>query len=94
MRLFFLRILAVLAILQVATSHGDQPLSRIAIHRATFAVDERAYVTVSPSLLGLNVSFIVCYFVHIREKENQYQNPLIVVKLHFFFMGGCHLCIH
>ncbi|KAL5759365.1 hypothetical protein ACOSP7_017889 [Xanthoceras sorbifolium] len=53
MRLIFLGILSVLVSLQVATSHGDQPLSRIAIHKATFALNEHASVKASPSILGL-----------------------------------------
>ncbi|XP_074309639.1 putative inactive purple acid phosphatase 1 [Silene latifolia] len=35
-----------------AVSHGDQPLSKIAIHKATVEVHEKAYITVSPSIIG------------------------------------------
>lgn len=44
--------------LQCVLSHGVQPLSRIAIQRAEFALHDEAFVKVSPSLLGLGVSFI------------------------------------
>lgn len=43
--------------LQCAVSHGDQPLSKIAIHKAAVALHVKAFVKVSPSLLGLGVSF-------------------------------------
>ncbi|WRX16305.1 Calcineurin-like phosphoesterase domain [Theobroma cacao] len=54
LRLIFWTILLVLAILQNANSHGVQPLSRIGVHKATFALDNRAYVKASPDVLGLN----------------------------------------
>lgn len=59
MRVFFLlsAISWVLFCIQGVTSHGDHPLSRIAIHKAVSAVDNNAYIKVSPSVLGLNVSF-------------------------------------
>lgn len=34
---------------------GVQPLSKIAIHRASLALNEAAYVRASPELLGLQV---------------------------------------
>lgn len=34
---------------------GEQPLSRIAIHRTRFEVLDSAYVKASPALLGLKV---------------------------------------
>ncbi|KAM1497952.1 hypothetical protein ACFXTH_020962 [Malus domestica] len=54
-RLLAILLVVVVATLQVekASSHGDHPLSRIAIHRATFALDEHAYIQASPSVLGL-----------------------------------------
>ncbi|OMO72009.1 hypothetical protein COLO4_27884 [Corchorus olitorius] len=57
LRLILQTILLVLAILQEASSHGVQPLSRIAVHKTTFALDNRAFVKASPTVLGLNVSF-------------------------------------
>lgn len=39
--------------LQRAVAHGDQPLSKIAIHKTAVALHEEAFVKVSPSLLGL-----------------------------------------
>ncbi|KAK0574788.1 hypothetical protein LWI29_029083 [Acer saccharum] len=53
LRLILLGILLVIASLQVTTSHGEHPLSRIAIHKATFALNEHAYVKASPTILGL-----------------------------------------
>ncbi|KAK8659321.1 hypothetical protein V6N13_029527 [Hibiscus sabdariffa] len=47
-------ILLVLGLLHRVSSHGVQPLSRIAIHETTFALDNRAYVKASPTVLGLN----------------------------------------
>lgn len=35
---------------------GEQPLSRIAIHKATLATDNSAYVKASPLVVGLNVN--------------------------------------
>ncbi|KAM7481063.1 hypothetical protein LguiB_005646 [Lonicera macranthoides] len=40
--------------LERVTSHGDQPLSRIAIHKAVFALNDHAYIKASPLILGLN----------------------------------------
>ena len=46
----------VVTILQEAWSHGDQPLSKIAIHKATVDLNRDAYVKASPTVLGLKVS--------------------------------------
>ncbi|GLT72618.1 hypothetical protein SLA2020_445360, partial [Shorea laevis] len=46
-------ILFVLTTLQEAWSHGDQPLSKIAIHKASIALQDHAYVKASPTILGL-----------------------------------------
>ncbi|XP_021756777.1 probable inactive purple acid phosphatase 1 isoform X2 [Chenopodium quinoa] len=43
----------VASILQCAVSHGVQPLSKIAIHKAEVALHDKSFVQVSPSLLGL-----------------------------------------
>lgn len=59
-RFIFCVVLATLV--YVVTSHGVQPLSRIAIHETTIAVDEDAYVKVSPTVLGLNVN-LISYFL-------------------------------
>ena len=40
----------------VAAGGGDQPLSKIGIHRTTFEIHPGASVDVSPLLLGLQVS--------------------------------------
>jgi uncharacterized membrane protein YidH (DUF202 family) len=42
----------------VAAGGGEQPLSRIAIHRATVALQPGAFVDASLALLGLGVSLI------------------------------------
>jgi len=42
--------------LQGTSSSGHQPLSKIAIHQAEIGLDDKAYVKVSPSLLGLGVN--------------------------------------
>ncbi|XP_059445193.1 probable inactive purple acid phosphatase 1 isoform X1 [Corylus avellana] len=47
-----LAILFLLTALQEAWSHGDQPLSKIAIHKASFALQDHAYVKASPTVLG------------------------------------------
>lgn len=52
-----LAILFLLTTLQEAWSHGDQPLSKIAIHKASFALQDHAYVKASPTVLGFKVSF-------------------------------------
>ncbi|KAM3754766.1 hypothetical protein ACB098_03G190100 [Castanea mollissima] len=48
-----LAIFLVLTTLQEAWSHGDQPLSKIGIHKATVDLNHDAYVKASPSVLGL-----------------------------------------
>lgn len=53
--------------LEGASSHGDQPLSRIAIDRALVALDNGAYVKASPLVLGSTVSFqclLIVIFIH------------------------------
>lgn len=41
------------SLLTVVAGGGDQPLSKISIHRATLAINDAAYVKASPTLLGL-----------------------------------------
>nr|POE73257.1 putative inactive purple acid phosphatase 1 [Quercus suber] len=48
-----LGIFLVLTTLQEVWSHGDQPLSKIAIHKATIDLNHDAYVKASPTVLGL-----------------------------------------
>ena len=54
--LLSLAIFLVLTTLQEAWSHGDQPLSKIAFHKATVDLNHDAYVKASPTVLGLKVS--------------------------------------
>jgi hypothetical protein len=57
--MIFIPSLLILTNLQETSSHGDHPLSRIAIHEATLALTPLAYVEASPSILGLTtVSFL------------------------------------
>ncbi|XP_055809923.1 probable inactive purple acid phosphatase 1 isoform X2 [Solanum dulcamara] len=49
-----LPILWVLVVLQGVTSHEDHPLARIAVHNAIAALDARAYIKATPSVLGSN----------------------------------------
>ncbi|RZR99952.1 hypothetical protein BHM03_00029585 [Ensete ventricosum] len=44
---------------------GVQPLSRVAIHKARLAVEDKAYVTASPLLLGIKAE---------RDGSNEYNN--------------------
>ncbi|KAJ6720866.1 PURPLE ACID PHOSPHATASE-RELATED [Salix viminalis] len=53
LELVFFAILLVLATLQVAISHGEQPLSRIAVHNTRLRLSENADIRASPSILGL-----------------------------------------
>ncbi|KAK6251935.1 hypothetical protein QUC31_013655 [Theobroma cacao] len=53
LRLIFLPSLLILATLEEAASHGDQPLSKIAVQKATFSLNHQAYIKVSPTVLGL-----------------------------------------
>lgn len=48
-------VLLVLSSLQEAMSHGVHPLSKIALHNTKYALDELAFVKVSPTVLGLKV---------------------------------------
>ena len=56
LNLLSLAIFLVLTTLQEVWSHGDQPLSKIAIHKATVDLNRNAYIKASPTVLGLNVS--------------------------------------
>lgn len=62
------RILLILcfANLSVVLAHrhviGEQPLSKIAIHKATFALDIRAVLKANPSLLGPKVTIYSIFF--------------------------------
>ncbi|KAI4328297.1 hypothetical protein L6164_020660 [Bauhinia variegata] len=49
----FALFLLVLATFQAAMSDDHQALSKVAIHKTIFALDERAYIKASPNLLGL-----------------------------------------
>lgn len=53
--------LLVLATFQQVVSDEHQPLSKVAIHKTTLALDERAYIKATPSVLGLKVHFY-CVF--------------------------------
>lgn len=55
LKLISLAVLLVLTNLPEAWSHGDQPLSKIAIHKAISALHESAYVKASPEILGMKV---------------------------------------
>lgn len=81
LRSICLGILLVLGAFRLTISHEDQPLSKIAIHKAVFALDDNAYIKASPSILGMKVSewataaahFFVSlsyYFVNIYENQN------------------------
>ncbi|KAL2905411.1 putative inactive purple acid phosphatase 1 [Bienertia sinuspersici] len=53
--------------LQCTVSHGDQPLSKIAIYKSTVAFHDESYVKVSPSLLGFggrNSEWVSVEFSH------------------------------
>lgn len=49
--------LLVCSVLQTVWSHVDQPLSKVAIHKATLSLLDFAHIKASPSVLGLQVSF-------------------------------------
>ncbi|KAH9772385.1 putative inactive purple acid phosphatase 1 [Citrus sinensis] len=53
LRSICLGILLVLGAFRLTISHEDQPLSKIAIHKAVFALDDNAYIKASPSILGM-----------------------------------------
>ncbi|KAK9276044.1 hypothetical protein L1049_005575 [Liquidambar formosana] len=70
--LIFLAILCALASFGEVRSHGDQPLSKIAIHKATVSLHDGAYVKASPPILGLggqNIQWVTL--------EYSYPNPSI-----------------
>lgn len=51
----------------MARLNGEQPLSRIGVHEATFAINDLAYVKASPVLLGLkgeNTEWVTVQFSH------------------------------
>lgn len=49
--------LLVLATFQQVVSDEHQPLSKVAIHKTTLALDERAFIKATPNVLGLKVRF-------------------------------------
>ncbi|KAK4479828.1 hypothetical protein RD792_015370, partial [Penstemon davidsonii] len=49
-----LMVFSALASLEKVASHGIQPLSKIAIDRTVIALDSTAYITATPSVLGVN----------------------------------------
>ncbi|XP_051122547.1 probable inactive purple acid phosphatase 1 [Andrographis paniculata] len=51
-----LAVLWALASLTVVTSHGIQPLSVIAIDKAVIALDNKAYIKASPTILGVKAN--------------------------------------
>ncbi|KAK7274958.1 hypothetical protein RIF29_16061 [Crotalaria pallida] len=51
--LVFLAYVLVCSLLQRVLSHGDQPLSKVAVHKATFSLLDLAHIKASPPLLGL-----------------------------------------
>lgn len=62
----FLAFLLVCSELQRACSHGDHPLSKVSVHKATVSLLDLAHIKASPSLLGLHVSFnsvVWCKFI-------------------------------
>jgi hypothetical protein len=66
LELVFFAILLVLATLQVANSHVEQPLSRIAVHNTRLQLFENADIKASPSVLGLKVGFCSSgYFIQL-----------------------------
>lgn len=58
-----LAVLLVIATFQRMKSDENQPLSKIAIHKAVFAIHDLAYIRASPTILGLGVTFIQLDFV-------------------------------
>ncbi|XP_010527966.1 PREDICTED: probable inactive purple acid phosphatase 1 isoform X2 [Tarenaya hassleriana] len=50
----FVTSLLVLGAIQEGNSHGDQPLSKIAIQKAMLALNDKAYLRASPAVLGSN----------------------------------------
>ncbi|WJX62767.1 polynucleotide adenylyltransferase [Trifolium repens] len=52
-KILFLEFLLVCSVLQRTWSHGDQPLSKVSIHKATLSILHLAHIRVSPTLLGL-----------------------------------------
>ncbi|KAK9276957.1 hypothetical protein L1049_006496 [Liquidambar formosana] len=70
--LIFLAILWAISSFEEVRSHGDQPLSKIAIHKATVSLHDGAYVKASPHILGLmgqNTEWV--------NLEYSYPNPSI-----------------
>lgn len=64
-----LLLLVLLSLLGLALAHtngfGEQPLSKIAIHRTTLALNNNASVIVSPSLVGLKVQFFFIQYAKV-----------------------------
>ena len=46
---------------------GEQPLSKIAIHRALYALHENASIKVEPVLLGTKVTLMIFFFFHVHS---------------------------
>uniref|UniRef100_A0A803QQ03 Purple acid phosphatase n=1 Tax=Cannabis sativa TaxID=3483 RepID=A0A803QQ03_CANSA len=62
---FFAIFLFTIVTLEMVSSHGDQPLSKVAIHQTVFALSDKAYIKASKSVLGLkeeNMEWVVVKF--------------------------------
>lgn len=51
---FLTLLVTLLGLAKLVTSHGIQPLSLIAIHKAVIAIDDKAYIRASPVVVGLS----------------------------------------
>ena len=51
----FLAVFSALLRFPGVKSHGVQPLSAIALHRAVIDIDDQAYIRATPLILGVNV---------------------------------------
>ncbi|GAB4840123.1 hypothetical protein Ancab_020884 [Ancistrocladus abbreviatus] len=60
------------ATLEYASSHGDQPLSKVAIHNTKLSLNDKAYIKASPTLLGLRGTNREWVTV-----KNSYPNPSV-----------------
>lgn len=71
-------IFAVLLNLQGVKSHGVQPLSMIAIHRAVIDIDDQAYIRANPLILGVNVrlDYMTTILLCLNLTEHTYKKIL------------------
>jgi len=76
-----LAFLLVCSVLQRVWSHGDQPLSKVSVHKATVSLLDLAYIKASPAILGQEVSFHTVNLSAVSLVNSLVGNKLLLVSI-------------